>query len=418
MSSSKRSRSRSREASKSRSKSHRPSKRRRSGSKHDEHHNSGNDGNSSTALNQILGKINGISSAVENLNNRLTCLESDQNSHLPHGKMATDPTGEDELSAGKQDFDSCDQLSVMVPQDPEMASSSPEILDAQIGHKDGPTTSKALNLYTNNDKDNDNNGGKNLPETSSAVKSLPFDPVAEAPNWAPSANLKEFLGTNFRRSLSSSQIFSILEDTSLPEIDVFTTPKLDKALSDQIPQKYKKSVENRDKELLKVQRHVLNVAAPLTALHDLLENKQEMTNEDLLAIVEKALCLLGNASNSLSVLRRSKILYSINPSKVSLAEASFPNAGKCLFGNDISKLAADSADIARNLQKNLSQTHSHNNATPWPKTQFHKYQSKNEKFRPAQSGPSRFPHAGTTKGKFPFPQRQQSFRGKPNNNFR
>ena len=142
----------------------------------------------------------------------------------------------------------------------------------------------------------------------------------------------------------------------MPDLVVFTTPKLDKAIVDQVPFNLKKSVEIRDKELLKVQRHVLNVAAPLMALHDLLENKQAVAVADTLGIVEKALCLLGNASNSLSVLRRHKVLYAINPKKVSLAEASHPNAGKQLFGNDISKIASDSADILRNLQKNLSQS--------------------------------------------------------------
>ena len=91
----------------------------------------------------------------------------------------------------------------------------------------------------------------------------------------------------------------------------------------------------------------------MAALHDLLENKQQLSQEVMLNLVERAICLLGNAANSLSVLRRSKILYDINPAKISLAEAAFLNAGKQLFGNDITKIAADSADIVRNLQKNL-----------------------------------------------------------------
>ena len=134
-------------------------------------------------------------------------------------------------------------------------------------------------------------------------------------------------------------------------------PKLNKAIADQIPKNYKKSIENRDKELIKVQRHVLSVGAPLTALHDMLESRQKLSHEELLNIVERAICLLGNAANSISVLRRSKILYAINPAKISLAEAPFPNAGKQLFGNNITKIAADSADIVRNLQKNLNQQH-------------------------------------------------------------
>ena len=101
---------------------------------------------------------------------------------------------------------------------------------------------------------------KSLPEaqTKLGAKHLPFDPVSEASIWEPSATLKTFLETNFRRSLSSPQLFNILEETFLPSLDVLTTPKLDKNIRDQIPQNYKKSTENRDKELVKVRRHVLN----------------------------------------------------------------------------------------------------------------------------------------------------------------
>ena len=105
-----------------------------------------------------------------------------------------------------------------------------------------------------------------------------------------------------------------------------------------------------------MQRYILNTAAPLTVLHDLLENKQSVSHEEILALIEKSLCLMGNASNTVSTLRRSSssLLYAINPGKISLAEALCPNAGTLLFGNDINKLAADSADISRNLQKNLA----------------------------------------------------------------
>ena len=168
-----------------------------------------------------------------------------------------------------------------------------------------------------------------------------------------------------------------MEKTSLPELDVFTTPKLDKAIAEKIQKNYKKSIENRDKELLKVQRHIINVGGPLTALHDLLESQQELSHDQLLNLVEWALCLLGNATNSISVLRRSKILYAINPTKISLAEAPFPNAGKQLFGYDITKIAADGADIVCNLQKNLNQQHPQSSS--WSKPPLKKYQAKKTK---------------------------------------
>ncbi|CAB4015683.1 Hypothetical predicted protein [Paramuricea clavata] len=77
------------------------------------------------------------------------------------------------------------------------------------------------------------------------------------------------------QEMARCRSFAVLEETPLPDLDVFTTPKLDKVISDQVPVNLKQSVEIRDKELLIVQRHVLNVAALLTALRDLLENKHK-----------------------------------------------------------------------------------------------------------------------------------------------
>ena len=147
----------------------------------------------------------------------------------------------------------------------------------------------------------------------------------------------------------------------------------------------------------------------MTTLHDLLERKQELSHDQLLNLVERALCLLGNATNSISVLRRSKILYAINPTKISVAEAPFQNAGKQLFGNDVTKIAADSADIVRNLQNNLSQQHPQSSS--WSKPPLKKYQAKNEKFGSTSFAPNR--HSYQAKSRFQF--QQQPFRGKQNN---
>ena len=163
---------------------------------------------------------------------------------------------------------------MVVKPDPELESYGPEILDSNCSHRVGNITSKSL---THEDHNNvvvclsENSNGdckKNLSladcqPNQGSVKHLPFDPATEAPSWEPSAAFEEFLETNFCSSLSSSQIFSILEGTSLPELDVFTMPKLDKAIADQIPKNYKKSVENRDKELLRVQRHVINMGGAI-----------------------------------------------------------------------------------------------------------------------------------------------------------
>ena len=161
-----------------------------------------------------------------------------------------------------------------------------------------------------------------------------------------------------------------------------------------------------------MQRHILNTAAPLTVLHDLLENKQSVSHEEILALIEKSLCLLGNASNSLSTSRRSKVLYAINPrqvpSKISLYEVLYPNAGTLLFGNDINKLAADRADISRNLQKNLASRQPSTQNYSTGASNFQKYQPKTEKFRQSTQGMNRYVR-GANRGRF----RQQGNRQQP-----
>ena len=418
MSSSKRSRSRSPHASKSHS--HHRSKRSRSGGKHREEH-SKDSSNSPIVLNTILEKITQLSSHVEKIDGRLDLLESKrteqaelQNSQLPLEREASGCRSAFE----EEGLEYLDQLSVTAPPDQILDDSSPNV-DNHDGHRVAPMTSKSLDPVQNINEDEaslpqSQHGEHSKLADGISEKPLLYNPTAESPGWAPSDSFKEFLNSNFRRSLSSSQVFKVLEETALPDMDIFVTPKLDKSLADQISPNYRKTAENRDRELSKVQRHILNTAAPLTVLHDLLENKQDVSHEEILAMIEKSLCLLGNASNSVSTLRRSKVLYAINPSKISLAEALYPNAGTLLFGNDINKLAADSADISRNLQKNL--------ASRQPSTQnylagtsnFHKYQSKNKKFRQSTQGTTRYAR-GANRGRFRGQQgnRQQPFR---NNN--
>ena len=426
--SSKRSRSRSPEKSRSKSAQHR-SKKQRHAKPHDRREE---ESNTSAALNALLDKITLISSSTENFNTRLSALESCQTQQTllsnEHVQLEVDEQDHDDAAFCHRSYEtgSVDQLSVYVPPDQDLEIVSPAILDTHDGHGDGATKSKSLDPVLNKISANvttstDVNNEENSPEEKETEKPRFFNPTAEAPSWDPSDSFKTFLDENFRRCLSSSQIFNILEETALPNMEVFTTPKLDKSLAGQISPSYKKTAENRDKELSKVQRNVLNAAAPLTVLHDLLENKETVSNENILHMVEKTLCLLGHASNSLAVLRRSKILYAINPAKISLPEASYPNAGSLLFGNDINKLAADSADISRNLNKNLSSCQLPFQSFNSDRNNFSKYHAKNEKFRSSSYGSNRF-FRGAARGRFCPPdqgnrqtsQSQQQFRNNAN----
>ena len=120
--------------------------------------------------------------------------------------------------AAEQDDTSCptptdvsDQLSIAVSPDAaaEIESYSPVILDPNFSHKVGNITRKSLTQGHNNDttclsENNNGDGRKKLSEVE--VQST----------------YRLILWLKLLVSFSSSQIFCILEETSLPDLDVFT----------------------------------------------------------------------------------------------------------------------------------------------------------------------------------------------------
>ena len=167
-----------------------------------------------------------------------------------------------------------DRLSVRASSDHVLDDSSPNV-DNHDGHRVASMTSKSLDPIQNVNGDEASmpqslQGEQSRLEDGILEKPRLYNPITESPGWAPSDSFKEFLNSSFRQNLSSSQVLKVLEETALPDMDIFVAPKLHKSLADQISPNRRKTAENRDGELSKVQRHILNTAAPLTVLHDLL----------------------------------------------------------------------------------------------------------------------------------------------------
>lgn len=181
-----------------------------------------------------------------------------------------------------------------------------------------------------------------------------FDPDnTSLRKWSPSEPFRAFLEKNLKRRLTVDQVNEIVGENSLPETDACVAPYLDKQMLNYVPNNRRKSVENRDKDLNLIQRALLNSAAPLCCLHDRLERKETLSNDELLTILQQSLCLLGSANHITTITRRKKILGAINPDKIQLADNEFPNAGKMLFGDDLPSLAAKHSELSRSLSKNL-----------------------------------------------------------------
>ena len=107
--------------------------------------------------------------------------------------------------------------------------------------------------------------------------------------------------------------------------------------------------------MVSVQRSLLNATGPLCHLHDALESNDNInvSNEDVKLMLEQALSLLGSANYQISVLRRKKVLASINKAKVNLGDLPLPNAKRMLFGDAFPSLASKQADLSLCLCKTL-----------------------------------------------------------------
>ena len=184
-----------------------------------------------------------------------------------------------------------------------------------------------------------------------------FDPVVQSSSWKPSSPFSKFLESNFRRKLTYQQSLVILEDWATPKVDSLSAPKLDQQLLNQVPTKLKKFVQERDKEMFTIQRALLNTTGPLCGLHDCIENGSAPSYEEMKLALEQPLCLLGSAITQLSILRRQRVLASINKSRINLTELPLPKAKSWLFGDDFPSLASKQAELSRGLTKKFGTKH-------------------------------------------------------------
>ena len=142
-----------------------------------------------------------------------------------------------------------------------------------------------------------------------------FDPEDTIRKWSPSEPFRAFLEKNLKRRLTVNQVNEIIGENSLPETEACVAPYLDKQILNYVPNNRRKGVENRDKDLSLIQA-LLNSAAPLCCLHDRLERKEDVSNEEVLTTLQQSLCLLGSANHITTITRRKKILGAINPDKI------------------------------------------------------------------------------------------------------
>ena len=154
-----------------------------------------------------------------------------------------------------------------------------------------------------------------LLDESEALELVEFDPsVSPKDSWEPPKTISGFLEKHFNRALADSEREAIMKDFPKPACEAMAAPKLDDEVKDQLKKKGKDPHFGAEKSLYKIQEQLLDVAGPLTCLWaDLLNKQAEVSPEDILLLIPKALVLLGSASHSISQERRKNCVVQDKP---------------------------------------------------------------------------------------------------------
>ena len=138
------------------------------------------------------------------------------------------------------------------------------------------------------------------------------------------------------------------------------TPKMDEEVKEQLKQKGEDAFFGSEKTLYRVQEQLLDTAGPLICLWaDLLNKDAMVSKEDIVMLVQRALVLLGSASNTITLERR-KIAWSrFNPKLKSLASEEYE---KRKISSGFLEKASKQIEASKTLKKV-----SYNPSRPLPK---------------------------------------------------
>jgi len=180
-----------------------------------------------------------------------------------------------------------------------------------------------------------------------------FDPtVRDDSSWQPPEVMLKYLETNFDRNLTEPERTAILSDFPIPQCSVLQAPTLDPEVKDQIRKKGKNPQFGTERCLFNLQEELLGVTGPLTCLWaDLLNPTSDLTKEDIIFQVQRALCMVGSTYHSMNVERRKLAWSRINPSLKPLAEEKYEKREGKLFGPTFVEKASKKLEADKALAK-------------------------------------------------------------------
>lgn len=248
-------------------------------------------------------------------------------------------------------------------------------------------------------------------ESDSATNITDFDPasIVQSKDGAikvPRVIVK-YLDRHLKRCLTKEEREALFREHPRPDLDVTLAPKVDRYISDFLGKKFPKE---HDAELMKIQTAVLACIRPLTsAWQELLEEGLEkdttmlLPATEVLAVIQRSLCLIGNASGYISQTRRARILEAIEPSWGKFAKDEFKSSDT-LFGKDFQSSLTDKVetDVALSKAVSIMKRSQKSKEQPGPSSK-REGQTYSRFFRGGP--PARY---GGRQGKSPYPYTPQS----------
>ena len=150
----------------------------------------------------------------------------------------------------------------------------------------------------------------------------PFDPASLVTSregtFKPPPWMRKYLDKHLRRCMTKEEREAVFKEHPRPDIMACMAPKPDKYISDFLGKRFPKE---RDMEAMKIQASVLAIARPLASTW--LHLQEAGMNEDpemlvpaseVMQLVQRTVCLVGNASELISQSRRAHILGTIDHS--------------------------------------------------------------------------------------------------------
>ena len=205
-----------------------------------------------------------------------------------------------------------------------------------------------------------------------------FDPTELVKNregtFVTPKSVSTYLSKHLRRCLTKEEREALFKEHPRPDVEVCTVPKVDKYMTEFLGKQLPK---DNEAQLTKIQAAILAILRPLTAAwRELLEAGLKENSglavpaTEALGLIQRTICLVGNASELTSQIRREKILTAIDPSwsKFGSEEFSTSNSKNTLFGEEFQSKLTSMVEKDTALAKAVSITKRHKKDKNTPPT--------------------------------------------------